>query len=109
MLFEEIKDDTATPYIFRYVKGEIHLVLIKSNTDEPKWVFRQDIEDNVPVLRSKLYTFGNRYGILTKKENKASILNIQGRNWDIGILPNGMPILKNNKSYPKYIRLHEVV
>ena len=95
------------PNIFKYVKGEIHLVLV--NNENPKWIFRQDIEDSTPILRSKIYTFGNRYGILTKKDNDRSNLNIQGKYWQLNTLPNGIPILKNENSSPKYIRLQEVI
>lgn len=97
----------AIPNLFKYVKGEIHLVLVDS--EKPKWTFRQDIENDTSILRSKVYTFGNRYGILTKKENNSSNLNIQGKYWQLSTLPNGKPILRNDKAHPKYIRLQEVI
>lgn len=107
------QESNSRPNYFKYVKGEIHLVLIKNNDNKPEWTYRQDIEDKTPIIRSKIYSFGERYGILTKKGSKSE-LNIQGYKWLIETLGNGTPILKNPKVVhsternPKYIRLQEV-
>ena len=115
MLLQE-QENYTRPNYFKYVKGEIHLVLIKNpNSEETTWTYRQDIKDETPVLRSKIYTFGDRYGILTKKEDSNSKLNIQGLEWHLKTLPNGLPILRNSstleadKKHPRYLRLDEVI
>jgi hypothetical protein len=115
MLLQE-QENNARPNYFKYVKGELHLVLIKNpNSDEATWTYRQDVKDDTPILRSKIYTFGNRYGILSKKEDNNSKLNIQGLEWHLKTLPNGLPILRNSatleadKKCPRYLRLDEVV
>ena len=114
MLVQEPQRNFTKLNYFKYVKGELHLVLVKNSKEEPIWKYRQDIQDNTPVLRSKVYTFGERYGILSKKEDERSKLKVQGSEWQLKTLPNGMPILRNSnfstadKKHPKYLRLTEV-
>ena len=104
----------TNPYYFKYTKGKIHLVLIQSE-NKPKWMYRQDLKDDTPILRSKIYTFGDRYGILSKKdEDMYCKLNIRGIEWHLRTLPDGSPILKDirlrksSKGNLNYILLEEV-
>lgn len=112
MLIQEQEENYTRPNYFKYVKGELHLVLTKDG-ENSTWKYRQDIQDNTPILRSKVYTFGEIYGILTKKEDENhSRLNVHGLEYQLTTLPNNAPILKTltqrRGDYPKYLRLEEV-
>ena len=114
MLIQE-KSYTRHDY-FKYTKGELHLAFVKDQSffKEPMWMFEKDVKDKSLILESKAYTFGDRYGILSKKEENASRLNIRGTEWFLVTLSNGKPILKDSnpqkpdKTHPKYLRLKEI-
>ena len=108
LIQKEKEESYVRPNYFKYIKGEIHLVLVKDE-EKPKWIYRQDLQDKTPILRSKIYTFGNRYGILFKKENSNSRLNVHGIEWKLKTRKNGTPILvEPNVRTPKLLELYEV-
>ena len=94
-----------------FTKGDLELVLTINNG----WMFAQDVQNNTDVLETKIFSFGERYGIVKRDSNNISYVNINGKPWYLSTVEEtSMPVLKDvtysysNKVFPNFIELRDM-